>query len=159
MHACIRGLLSGAVATAVLAALLWLNGTVGPLRELDLVALIARVLGESRSTGWLLLGLIGVAGCGLALAALAEPDQAGPPWGPTATLGGAAWLALMMGLLPMAGYEPFGLGIGLHVPLVTAVWAGAYAAAMATSWTWLPRLPEWLQHGRGHAAPTAAQRS
>lgn len=159
MHACIRGLVAGTAATALLASLLWLNAALGPLREFDLATLIARVLGESRGTGWLLLALIGSVGFGLALAALVDEEERALPWQPALTLSGSGWLAVMMGLLPMAGHAPFGAGMGLSVPLLSLAWAGAYGAALAAAWTWLPRLPELWQHWKRSAAPTAPQGS
>lgn len=159
MHGVLRGLLAGLAATTLLALLLWINDAAGPLRELDPATLIATVLGEPRGTGWTLLWLVGVGGFGLALAALAEPDATRPPWQPALTLSGGGWLATMMGLLPMAGHAPFGVGFGLLAPLLTAAWAALFGAALAAAWTWLPRVPELLQHWKAHALQRATLRS
>jgi len=159
MHPVLRGLLAALLASMVLAALFWANAAWGPLRELDPAALVGRVLGEGRGTGVAVLWAFGVFGVGMAMAVLADPEPARPPWEPALTLSASGWVAAMMGLLPMAGLAPFGIGMGLAVPLVSAAWALLHGAALTMAWAWLPRLPELWQHWKAHPLPHASLRS
>ena len=159
MHPVLRGLLAGAAATALLAVMLWINAELGPLRELDPAALVARVLGEDRSVGWSVLLTVGIAGFGLSLAALTDPDEPGLPWVPALTLSVGGWVAAMMGLLPMAGHAPFGIGQGPVLALLSAAWAVLFGAALAAAWAWLPRATELLQQWKAQALPGATLRS
>src|SRR5690606_25744738 len=86
MHPVLRGLLAALLASMVLAALFWANAAWGPLRELDPAALVGRVLGEGRGTGVAVLWAFGVFGVGMAMAVLADPEPARPPWEPALTL-------------------------------------------------------------------------
>lgn len=140
MHTCFRGLIAGAAATTVLALLLLLHGASGVMAQLDLVQVLARVLGESRGSAWLVVWVVGVAGYGLVLAALSDPDRSPLPL--ALGLAGAGWFAVMMGVLPMGGYAPFGIGLGVAVPLLTAAWSLAFGATLGWSYALLPALAQ-----------------
>lgn len=153
MHTCIRGLLAGAAATALLALLLWINQAAGPLPALDPIGMLARVLGDARGTAWTVFVAIGIGGYGLLFAALADEDTH-LPLALGLGLAAAGWFAAMMALLPMAGYAPFGLALGWMVPLITAAWSVLFGSALAWTWRHVPQVPVLLQRLRTHDGTT-----
>ena len=157
MPACLRGLFAASCATALLVVLLWIDTGSGVAAR-DLPGLLARVLGESRGVGWLVLLAVSGPGIGLVLAALAE-DAPGTPWAVALLLSVGGWLAAMMGLLPMAGYAPFALGSGPWLALVTLAWSAAHGVVLALGWGLLPRLEALLLQWRGQLPPAASLRS
>lgn len=134
----IRGLLSGAAATALLSLLLWLTAWSGLVPEMDLVGMLARVLGESRGVGLLVFLAVGIPGYGLALALLL--DEGDSPLATALWLSAVGWFATMMALLPMAGFTPFGIGSGVGKLLVCATWYVAFGVALGGTWILLPLL-------------------
>ena len=137
MNLMTRGLLSAALAGLLLALLLWIQGALGVLPALDLIGLLARVLGEERDAAWLLYGAVTMLGFGLALPVLA--DEEGRGMAPALGLAGTGWFATMMGLLPMAGFAPFGLGLSWAVPVLTLAQAAAFGLALGWLFEHLPR--------------------
>jgi len=139
----IRGLSAAIAATAALSAMVVVTHWAGLVPELDFVAMLARIAGESRGTGWLLYVLIGVLGYGLALPLLVADDEDSSPIRSALWLSSVGWFGTMMALLPMAGFTPFAIGLGLAGPLVAVLWFAVFGVALGWSWVHLPAAKAW----------------
>ena len=131
-----RGFVAGFVATLVLSALMLMKSAMGLMPELDVVAMLAGMMGGALAVGWLAHFMIGTIAWG-GLFALIEPSLPGESyWLKGVFLGMAAWLLMMVMVMPMAGAGIFGLGLGMAAPAMTlmlhvifgAVLGGVYGA-------------------------------
>jgi len=140
----LRGLLAASVATAALTAMVALTHWAGLVPELDIVSMLARIAGESRGIGWLLYLAVGVFGYGLALPLLSDGSAEFSPLRASLWLCAVGWFGTMMALLPMAGYTPFAIGLGLAGPLLAALWFALFGAVLGWTWLQLPAAQAWM---------------
>jgi hypothetical protein len=131
----VKGIAAGAVATAVLTGLIIAQAAVGFVPQLDMVALLAVLVGASPHgpVGWILHGLLGTLVWGALFAWLA-PRLPGEGCTRRGTIFGVlVWLVLMLGLLPAAGTGFFALRSGAAVPLAMLAMHVVYGAVLG--WT------------------------
>jgi hypothetical protein len=108
----------------------------------DIVGLISGMLGVGRDQGWMLHFLVGTVAWGGLFAIL----QGFLP-SPSALIRGvmfsfAAWLAMMLILMPLADAGYFGLGLSLLTPLTTLFLHLIFGAALGIASAALP-MPEY----------------
>lgn len=116
-----RGMIAGFAATVVLSAMMVLKQSMGIMPALNPIAMMSDVLGASTpSVSWLMHFMIGTVlwGAGFAIVA---PVLSGPYILRGVIFAGAAWLMMMVIVMPMAGSGFFGLGLGVMAPVVTLV--------------------------------------
>lgn len=116
-----RGLIAGFLATVVLSALMLMKKTMGVMPELDPIGMISTMAGaKTPIIGWIGHFAIGTIfwGIGFAIVGRYLP---GPYWARGVIFAVAAWLMMMVVVMPMAGARLFGLGLGAMVPLATLI--------------------------------------
>lgn len=113
---------SGFLATVVLSILMIAKAKMGMMPHLDLIAMLARMLGDPGVPiiGWLAHFTVGTLFYGIAFALLAGKLPG------TCTVQGMilaimGWLVMMIVIMPMAGAGLFGLGLGIAAPIATLV--------------------------------------
>ncbi|MCC6946274.1 MAG: hypothetical protein IT539_00770 [Bradyrhizobiaceae bacterium] len=131
-----RGAGAGLFAAAVLAAVLQLNAEYGFMPELDFAALLGSLFGAGRAVGWVLHFLIGATWG--ALFAWLDPDLPGDNLRQRGVVfAGVAWFVMMISLLPLAGFGPFGLGYGVLLPLAVLALHIVFGDVMGRTYGWL----------------------
>ncbi|MEP7206940.1 MAG: DUF6789 family protein [Casimicrobiaceae bacterium] len=113
-----KGLMAGFVGTVVLSAIMMIKAAMGFMPQLDVIGMLSNMLGGSRATGWLAHFVIGTVIWGLLYTAVfgAAPDG---HWWRGIVLGIAAWLMMMVVVMPMAGAGLFGMSMGIVAPVMT----------------------------------------
>lgn len=121
MQNIIAGLVAGFVATVVLSALMVVKGMMGVMPELDVAAMIGMMMGASVVVGWIIHFMIGTIAWGGGFAVLYGfiPGNSAVIKG--IVFGIAAWLGMMILVMPMAGAGLFGMNLGIMAPIMTLV--------------------------------------
>lgn len=133
----LKGMVAGFVATVVLSGLMVIKSMIGLMPELDVIAMLTRMMGASSpATGWIAHFATGTVVWGGLFARL-DPNLPGDShWLKGIAFGVGAWLLMMIAVMPMAGAGFFGMSLGMMAPVMTlvlhivfgAVLGGVYAA-------------------------------
>lgn len=115
------GFLAGFIATVVLSAMMVIKGMMGVMPELDVAAMIGMMMGASVAVGWIIHFMIGTIAWGGGFALLYDVIPGGSAVGKGMVFGVAAWLGMMIMIMPMAGAGFFGMNMGIMAPVMTLV--------------------------------------
>lgn len=116
-----KGMLAGLVATIVLSGLMVMKESMGLMPQLDVIAMLSKMMGSSPAMGWAVHFVIGTIVWG-ALFAWSAPLLPGASyWFKGVVFGIGAWLLMMIGVMPMAGAGLFGMSLGTMAPVMTFV--------------------------------------
>jgi hypothetical protein len=134
MNANIAGIVAGLIATAVLSALMLLKGMMGVMPDLDVIAMIAGMMGAGAMMGWIAHFMIGAI-YGLVFAQIAGHGTTGAAVMRGVGLGVVGWLVMMIVLMPMAGGGMFGLAMpsGMMAPVATLMLHVIFGAVLGVS--------------------------
>lgn len=119
MNKITAGFGAGFVATAVLSAIMVMKAMMGLMPSLDVIAMLSAMMGAPAIVGWLAHFMIGTLAWGGGFALLYRQIPGGTPVVKGVVFGVAAWLAMMIMVMPMAGAGLFGLEMGIVAPLMT----------------------------------------
>jgi hypothetical protein len=124
------GLVAGFIATVVLSAMMVIKGMMGVMPELDVAAMIGMMMGASIAIGWVIHFLIGTIawGGGFALLYGLIPGEIAVVKG--IGFGVAAWLGMMIIVMPMAGAGLFGMTLGIMAPVMTLLLHVVFGAVL-----------------------------
>lgn len=115
------GLLAGFVATAVLSAVMVAKAQMGLMPELDVIRMLAEMLGGNVALAWFVHFTIGTVAWGGAYALFFRSIPGDGPVTKGMMLGLIEWGIMMISVMPKSGNGVFGLGIGVAAPAVTLV--------------------------------------
>tara|TARA_R110000796_G_scaffold252513_1_gene387288 strand:+ start:1769 stop:2203 length:435 start_codon:yes stop_codon:yes gene_type:complete len=115
------GFLAGFIATVVLSVLMVMKGMMGLMPELDVAAMLAGMIGAPVIVGWIVHFLIGTVAWGGGFAVLYDYIPGSSAVQKGIVFGIAAWLGMMILIMPMAGAGLFGLALGMMAPIMTLV--------------------------------------
>lgn len=134
MNANIAGIVAGLIATAVLSTLMLLKGMMGVMPDLDVIAMIAGMMGAGAMMGWIAHFMIGAI-YGVVFARIADSGKTGGAVLRGVGLGVAGWLVMMIAIMPMAGGGVFGLAMpsGMMVPVATLMLHVIFGAVLGFS--------------------------
>lgn len=116
-----NGFLAGFIATAVLSAIMAAKTMMGVMPELDVVAMLSMMMGAPLIVGWLAHLMIGTLAWGGGFAVFYGLIPGGNATVKGIVFGVAAWLAMMIMVMPMAGAGIFGMSFGIMAPMLTLV--------------------------------------
>ncbi|WP_322866205.1 DUF6789 family protein [Aquicoccus sp. G2-2] len=116
-----NGFLAGFIATVVLSVLMVAKGMMGMMPALDVAAMLGNMLGGSIVVGWVAHFVIGTLAWGGAFAILYSAIPGGSAVVKGILFGIAAWLGMMIIVMPMAGAGVFGMNLGMMAPVMTLV--------------------------------------
>ncbi|MEF2548461.1 DUF6789 family protein [Aurantimonas sp. E1-2-R+4] len=116
-----NGFLAGFIATAVLSVMMVAKGIMGVMPELDVAAMLSMMMGAPVIVGWLAHFMIGTLAWGGGFAILYEVVPGGSAVVKGIVFGVAAWLAMMIMVMPIAGAGVFGMNFGILAPMMTLV--------------------------------------
>lgn len=118
----VKAMVAGLVATVVLSALMLMKSKMGVMPELDVIAMLSRMMGNSPpAVGWITHFMIGAVVWGTLFAWL-NPYIPGINYLTKGiAFGIAAWATMMIAVMPMAGAGLFGMRFGVMAPTMTLV--------------------------------------
>ncbi|MET4104652.1 putative membrane protein YagU involved in acid resistance, partial [Roseovarius sp. MBR-78] len=115
------GLLAGFIATVVLSLLMMGKAMMGVMPELDVIAMLSGMMGMPAAMGWIAHFMIGTIAWGGGFALLYSALPGGSAIVKGIVFGIAAWLMMMIVVMPMAGAGMFGMNFGMMAPMMTLV--------------------------------------
>ena len=130
MNRFLAGLGAGFIATVVLSAIMVAKTMMGVMPQLDVIAMLAAMMGGSAAIAWLAHFMIGTLAWGGGFSLLYKELPGGSAVGRGVVFGLLAWLAMMVVVMPIAGAGFFGLAIGLAAPMMTAMLHIVFGAVM-----------------------------
>ena len=139
-HRIAKGILAGFVATVALSAMMVLKAKMGMLPQMNAIKMLAAMAHSFMGTpvipvvGWLLHFIIGSIVWGFLFALLYERIPTQTPAVKGLIFGTAAWLLMMIMVMPMAGAGLFGLHLGIGAPIATLVLHWVYGAVLGTAY-------------------------
>lgn len=133
-----NGFLAGFAATVVLSVLMVAKGMMGVMPELDVAAMLAAMIGAPNIVGWIGHFIIGTVAWGGGFAVLYDMIPSGSAVMKGIVFGIAAWLSMMIMVMPMAGADFFGMNFGMMAPVMTLVLHIIFGAVLGKVYTALP---------------------
>lgn len=115
------GAVAGFAATVVLSVMMVAKGMMGIMPELDVIAMLSTMMGAPALMGWMAHFMIGTLAWGIGFALLYDMIPGGSALAKGVVFGIAAWLGMMIMVMPMAGAGFFGMAIGIMAPMMTLV--------------------------------------
>ena len=113
------GLLAGFVATAALSVVLVMKSSMGVMPEMDVIQMLAGMMGGSVAVAWAAHFMIGTLAWGGGYALLYRQIPGNGAVAKGLMLGLVAWGMMMVAVMPMAGGRFFGMGFGMAAPVMT----------------------------------------
>lgn len=115
------GLVAGFGATVVLSAMMVAKSMMGVMPDLDVVAMLAAMMGMPLALGWVAHFMIGTLAWGGGFAVLYRLIPGNSPVMKGVVFGAAAWLGMMVMVMPMTGAGLFGMAFGIMAPTMTLI--------------------------------------
>lgn len=147
-----KGIFAGFIATLVISVFMLMKQIMMLVPELDPIRMLADMAGTpSLRAGWIMHFLIGSVAWG-PLYSFVEAWLPGRMTVRGILFGTAAWLLMMVVVMPMAGAGLFGLGIGVAAPIITLVLHIIFGAVLGAVYGPLAADGHSMQgaHGRAH---------
>ncbi len=117
----VKGMVAGLAATVLLSLLMMGKAMMGVMPDLDVVAMLAKMMGSSLAMGWIAHFMIGTIIWGGAFALFNNLIPGSGQVGKGVIFGVADWLMMMVAVMPMAGAGLFGMNLGIMAPMMTLV--------------------------------------
>ena len=125
-----RGLGAGLAATAVLSMIMIAKGMMGLMPELDVIGMLSSMMNTAPAVGWVMHFMIGMLAWGLGFVAFRRVLPGNSDITKGISLGVAAWVMMMLVIMPMAGAGLFGLKMGPVAPMMTLMLHVIYGAVL-----------------------------
>lgn len=135
-----KGIFAGFIATIALSALMIIKTMMGMMPHLNAIKMLGMMAHGFIGTpavplvGWLLHFMIGSLAWGILFALLFDRIPLGSPIGKGLAFATAAWLLMMIVVMPMAGAGVFGLHLGLGAPVATLVLHWVFGAVLGATY-------------------------
>lgn len=133
-----KGIFAGFIATVVLSAFMVLKATMGMLPQMNAIKMLSTMAHGFMGTplipvvGWLLHFIIGSILWGILFAILFARIPGQTPAIKGLIFGTAAWLLMMIMVMPIAGAGLFGIHLGMGAPIATLVLHWVFGAVLGT---------------------------
>lgn len=115
------GFVAGFFATVVLSAMMVAKSMMGVMPELDVIHMQSGMMGAPAVLGWLAHFMIGTLAWGGGFAVLYGLIPGSGAVAKGIVFGIAAWLGMMVMVMPMAGAGLFGMAFGIMAPMMTLI--------------------------------------
>lgn len=132
MNKIIAGLAAGFIATVVLSILMILKGMMGLMPGLNVIVMLSAMMHTPLIMGWVAHFMIGTVAWGGLFAVFYDKIPGGSAVSKGIALSIAAWLAMMIVVMPMAGAGLFGMHMGMMAPVMTLVLHIIFGAVLGT---------------------------
>lgn len=131
-----KGMLAGFIATVALSAMMVLKGVMGVMPDLNAIKMLTGMAHGFMGTpvvpivGWVLHFVIGSIVWGILFAVLIKHIPGNSPTVKGLVFGTAAWLLMMVMIMPTAGAGLFGLHLGMGAPVATLMLHWVFGAVL-----------------------------
>jgi len=125
-----RGLGAGLAATMVLSMIMIAKGMMGLMPELNVIAMLSSMMKSASIVGWIVHIMIGMLAWGLGFVAVSRYLPGNTDLTKGVSFGIAAWVMMMLAVMPMAGAGLFGLKVGAMAPMMTLMLHVIYGAVL-----------------------------
>lgn len=135
-----KGLIAGLIATVVLSAVMVIKAMMGLMPAMNAIKMLTGMAHQFMGTpvtpltGWILHFLIGAVLWGISFTVVFNRIPAGSPLVKGLIFGTAAWVLMMVLVMPLAGAGIFGLNLGVGAPIATLVLHWLYGAVLGLSY-------------------------
>ena len=119
MNKIASGVIAGLVATIVLSTMMIVKGKMGVMPELNIISMLAGMMGASAIVGWLMHFMVGL-GYGVAFSQI-NGLLPGNYIVKGIIIGILGWFVMMLMLMPMMGAGIFAMNMGMMAPVMTLV--------------------------------------
>jgi hypothetical protein len=133
----INGVIAGVIATMLLSLLMMMKGKMGVMPGLDIISMLAGMMGGALALGWTMHFMVG-AGYGILFGAANNKLPAKSLVGKGVILGIAGWLLMMLALMPMMGAGLFAMNMGPMAAMMTFVLHAIFGAVLGFVYSKLP---------------------
>lgn len=149
MNTLIKSIIASFVATLVLSVVMIMKSVMGLMPELNVITMLSNMMGGALAVGWMGHFIIGTVVWGGAFSLLSRYLGGRISVFTGITFGAAAWLLMMLVIMPMAGAGLFGLRFGMVAPVMTLMLHALYGVVLALTFN---RLPESTATGAAQAS-------
>lgn len=130
MNKVTRGLGAGLAATMVLSMIMIAKGMMGLMPELNVIGMLSSMMKSAPIVGWIVHLMIGMLAWGLGFVAVSRYLPGNNDVTKGIGFGIAAWVMMMLVVMPMAGAGFFGLKLGPVAPMMTLMLHVIYGAVL-----------------------------
>ena len=130
MGSVVKGMIAGLAATVVLSMIMIAKGMMGLMPELYVITMLSNMMGTAPVMGWAAHFMLGVIVWGAGFAVLFKMIPGSSSGSKGIVFGIAAWLMMMLAIMPMAGAGIFGLKMGMMAPVMTLVLHAIFGAVL-----------------------------
>ena len=130
MNKVTRGLGAGLAATMVLSMIMVAKGMMGLMPELNVIGMLSSMMKSAPIVGWIVHFMIGMLAWGLGFVAVTRYLPGKNDVAKGISFGIAAWVMMMLLVMPMAGAGFFGLKLGPVAPMMTLMLHVIYGAVL-----------------------------
>lgn len=117
----VKGMVAGFAATVVLSLLMMGKTMMGVMPDLDVVAMLAKMMNSSLAMGWVAHFMIGTVVWGGAFALFNGLIPGNGLVSKGIVFGIIDWILMMIAVMPMAGAGLFGMNLGIMAPMMTLI--------------------------------------
>ena len=125
-----KGMIAGLSATAALSLIMVAKGMMGLMPELNVIAMLSKMMSSAPIMGWGAHIMIGVIAWGAGFAVLYNLMPGSSSVSKGIAFGIAAWFMMMLAVMPMAGAGIFGLKMGMMAPVMTLMLHAIFGAVL-----------------------------
>jgi len=130
-----KGIIAGLAATVVLSMIMVAKGMMGLMPELNVIAMLSSMMSGAPVVGWVIHFAIGILVWGLAFVAVLRILPGTSVVAKGISFGIAAWIVMMLMVMPMAGAGLFGLNMGMMAPVMTLILHVIYGAVLGFTYS------------------------
>ncbi len=130
-----RGIGAGLAATAVLSMIMVAKGMMGLMPQLDVIGMLSSMMNTAPAVGWIMHFMIGMIVWGLGFVAFYRFLPGSSDVSKGISFGVAAWVMMMLVVMPMAGAGLFGLKMGPVAPIMTLMLHVIYGAVLGFAYS------------------------
>lgn len=125
-----KGILAGFAATVVLSMIMVAKGMMGLMPELNVIAMLSSMMNTVPAVGWVIHFMIGMLAWGVGFTFFLNVLPGNSNLSKGISFGVAAWILMMVVVMPMAGAGLFGLKMGMMAPTMTLMLHVVYGAVL-----------------------------
>lgn len=125
-----KGIVAGFAATVVLSMIMVAKGMMGLMPELNVIAMLSSMMNTTPVVGWVIHLMIGMIAWGIGFAFFLNVLPGDSDLSKGISFGVAAWVLMMVVVMPMADAGLFGLNLGMMAPAMTLMLHVIYGAVL-----------------------------
>ena len=127
-----KGMAAGLAATVALSVIMVAKGMMGLMPELNVIAMLSAMMQSAPIVGWIAHFMVGMLAWGVGFVLVSGILPGRTSLGKGISFGIAAWVMMMLVIMPMAGAGFFGLKMRMMAPVMTLMLHVIYGAVLGS---------------------------